>query len=99
MSQRITKAVVAAAETGTRFLPAAKALPKEMLPIVGKPLIHLVVEEPVEGGIEDVVLVKRGGKQSLEDHFGCDATFTYASDRSDIGRELDECIENLVREG
>jgi UTP--glucose-1-phosphate uridylyltransferase len=74
MSQRIRKAVVAVAGAGTRFLPATKALPKEMLPIVDKPIIQLVVEELVEAGIEDVILVTREGKQSLENHFSCDLT-------------------------
>ena len=66
---KITKAVVAVAGTGTRFLPATKSMPKEMLPIVDKPIIHLVVEELVEAGISDIIFVTNADKKSLEDHF------------------------------
>lgn len=65
----IKKAVVAVAGSGTRFLPATKAMPKEMLPIVDKPIIQLVVEELVEAGIEDIILVTKWDKKPLEDHF------------------------------
>lgn len=67
--QKITKAVIAVAGSGTRFLPATKSMPKEMLPIVDKPIIQLVVEELVEAGIKDIVLVTKWDKKSLEDHF------------------------------
>ena len=67
--KKIKKAVVAVAGSGTRFLPATKAMPKEMLPIVDKPIIQLVVEELVEGGIEDIILVTKWDKKPLEDHF------------------------------
>lgn len=66
---KIRKAIVAVAGSGTRFLPATKAMPKEMLPIVDKPIIQLVVEELVEAGIEDIILVTKWDKKSLEDHF------------------------------
>ncbi len=69
MSKRITKAVFPAAGLGTRFLPATKASPKEMLPLVDKPLIQYVVEEAVSSGIEEVVLVTGRGKRAIEDHF------------------------------
>lgn len=69
MSQRIRKAVIPAAGLGTRFLPATKAMPKEMLPIVDKPIIQYVVEEAVESGITDIIIVTSAGKRSLEDHF------------------------------
>ena len=69
MSTEITKAVFPAAGLGTRFLPATKASPKEMLPLVDKPLIQYVVEEAVSSGIEEVVLVTGRGKRSIEDHF------------------------------
>ncbi|MEK7557623.1 MAG: UTP--glucose-1-phosphate uridylyltransferase [Patescibacteria group bacterium] len=67
--QKITKAVVAVAGSGTRLLPATKTMPKEMLPIVDKPIIQLVVEELVEAGIEDIILVTKWDKKPLEDHF------------------------------
>lgn len=66
---KIKKAVVAVAGSGTRLLPATKAMPKEMLPIVDKPIIQLVVEELVEAGIEDIILVTKWDKKPLEDHF------------------------------
>ena len=66
---KIRKAIVAVAGSGTRFLPATKTMPKEMLPIVDKPIIQLIVEELVEAGIEDVILVTKWDKKPLEDHF------------------------------
>lgn len=66
---KITKCVIPAAGFGTRFLPATKAIPKEMLPIVDKPVIQYVVEEAVASGIEDVVIVTNSLKRSIEDHF------------------------------
>jgi UTP--glucose-1-phosphate uridylyltransferase len=69
VSARVRKAVIPAAGLGTRFLPATKAIPKEMLPIVDVPTIQLVVEEAVASGIEEIVLVTGRGKGSIEDHF------------------------------
>jgi UTP--glucose-1-phosphate uridylyltransferase len=66
---KIRKAVVPAAGFGTRFLPQTKAMPKEMLPIVDKPVIQYVVEELVDAGIEDVILVTGANKRAIEDHF------------------------------
>src|SRR5580704_8466803 len=68
-SKPVRKAVIAAAGFGTRFLPQTKAMPKEMLPIVDKPVIQYVVEELVEAGIEDIVIVTGYHKRSIEDHF------------------------------
>jgi UTP--glucose-1-phosphate uridylyltransferase len=67
--QKITKAVIGVAGAGTRFLPATKAMPKEMLPIVNKPIIQIVVEELVAAGIKDIILVTKWDKKPLEDHF------------------------------
>jgi UTP--glucose-1-phosphate uridylyltransferase len=69
MSAGVTKAVVPVAGLGTRFLPATKATPKEMLPVVDKPAIQYVVEEAVRAGLDDVVFVTGRGKSSIEDHF------------------------------
>ena len=69
MVQKVRKAVFPAAGLGTRFLPATKASPKEMLPLVDKPLIQYVVEEAVASGIESVIIVTGRGKASIEDHF------------------------------
>lgn len=67
--QPIRKCIIAAAGYGTRFLPATKAMPKEMLPIVDKPVLQYLVEEAVAAGITDIVIVTGRGKHSIEDHF------------------------------
>lgn len=67
--KKITKAVIPAAGYGTRFLPQTKAMPKEMLPIVDKPVIQYVVEEVVNSGIKDIVIVTGSNKRAIEDHF------------------------------
>ena len=67
--KKITKAVIAAAGFGTRFLPQTKAMPKEMLPVIDKPVIQYVVEELVESGIRDIIIVTGWHKRSIEDHF------------------------------
>lgn len=65
----IKKAIIPAAGLGTRFLPATKAMPKEMLPIVDKPTIQYIVEEAIAAGIEDIIIVTGKGKRAIEDHF------------------------------
>lgn len=67
--QKIRKAVIPAAGYGTRFLPATKATPKEMLPIVDKPTIQYIVEEALASGIEEILVVSGHGKRAIEDHF------------------------------
>ncbi len=67
--QKVRKAIIPAAGFGTRFLPATKAMPKEMLPIVDKPIIQYVVEEAVASGIEDIIIVTGWHKRTIEDHF------------------------------
>lgn len=67
--QKVRKAVIPAAGFGTRFLPQTKAMPKEMLPIVDKPVIQYIVEELVEAGIEDIIMVTGYHKRTIEDHF------------------------------
>jgi UTP--glucose-1-phosphate uridylyltransferase len=69
MPKKITKAVIAAAGLGTRFLPMTKAMPKEMLPIIDKPIIQYVVEEAVAAGITDIIIVGSTQKRAIEDHF------------------------------
>jgi UTP--glucose-1-phosphate uridylyltransferase len=69
MPKKITKAVIAAAGLGTRFLPMTKAMPKEMLPIIDKPIIQYVVEEAVAAGITDIIIVGSANKRAIEDHF------------------------------
>ncbi|HDX9631720.1 TPA: UTP--glucose-1-phosphate uridylyltransferase GalU [Bacillus cereus] len=67
--KRVRKAIIPAAGLGTRFLPATKAMPKEMLPIVDKPTIQYIVEEAIKSGIEDIIIVTGKTKRSIEDHF------------------------------
>lgn len=66
---KIRKAIIPAAGLGTRFLPATKAMPKEMLPIVDKPTIQYIIEEAIQSGIEDIIIVTGKGKRAIEDHF------------------------------
>ncbi|MDQ0000845.1 UTP--glucose-1-phosphate uridylyltransferase [Pseudarthrobacter sulfonivorans] len=69
MGKSITKAVIPAAGLGTRFLPATKAMPKEMLPVVDRPAIQYVVEEAVKAGLDDILMITGRSKRALEDHF------------------------------
>jgi UTP--glucose-1-phosphate uridylyltransferase len=93
MAKRVRKAVFPAAGLGTRFLPATKASPKEMLPLVDKPLIQYVVEEAVASGIESVIIITGRGKSAIEDHF--DVSFELEALLRERGREADL---RLVRE-
>lgn len=79
---RITKAAIAAAGNGTRFLPATKAIPKEMIPLIDRPIIQYLVEELAASGIEDVVFVSRWDKKALEDHFSRHPTLEDALEAS-----------------
>src|SRR5258706_10093446 len=87
MPQKVRKAVFPAAGLGTRFLPATKASPKEMLSLVDKPLIQYVVEEAVASGIESVIIVTGRGKGAIEDHF--DASFALEAVLRERGRGAD----------
>ncbi|MFC1633117.1 UTP--glucose-1-phosphate uridylyltransferase GalU [Patescibacteria group bacterium] len=69
MAQKVRKAVIPAAGFGTRFLPATKAMPKEMLPLVDKPVIQYIVEEAVAAGFEEIILITGRNKRAIEDHF------------------------------
>ncbi|MGL5694307.1 MAG: UTP--glucose-1-phosphate uridylyltransferase GalU [Peptostreptococcaceae bacterium] len=69
MQRRIRKAIIPAAGLGTRFLPATKAQPKEMLPIVDKPTLQYIIEEAVESGIDEILIITGKNKKSIEDHF------------------------------
>jgi len=89
---QVKKAVIPAAGFGTRFLPATKAQPKEMLPIIDTPVIQYVVQEAVDSGIEDILIVSGKGKRSIEDHF--DRNFEL---ESRIQEKEDEVIYNQLR--
>lgn len=92
---KIRKAIVAVAGSGTRLLPATKAMPKEMLPIIDKPIIQLVIEELVEAGITDIILVTKWDKKPLEDHF--DQNLSLLSDLRRNGKDrLAEDIEKIA---
>jgi len=88
----VKKAVIPAAGFGTRFLPATKAQPKEMLPIIDTPVIQYVVQEAVDSGIEDILIISGKGKRSIEDHF--DRNFEL---ESRIIEKEEEAIYNQLR--
>jgi len=87
---RVTKAVIPAAGLGTRFLPATKAQPKEMLPVVDKPAIQYVVEEAVKAGIDDILIITGRGKRSLEDHFDRSIELEVSLEKSGKFEQLEE---------
>jgi UTP--glucose-1-phosphate uridylyltransferase len=92
--QKIRKAVIPAAGYGTRFLPETKAMPKEMLPIVDKPVIQYVVEELVEAGIEQIIIVTGWHKRAIEDHFDRHLELEYKLAESGKTKQLEQ-IKNL----
>ncbi|HQD27376.1 MAG TPA: sugar phosphate nucleotidyltransferase, partial [Methanoculleus thermophilus] len=65
----VRKAVIPAAGLGTRFLPATKSMPKEMLPLIDRPVIQYVVEEAIDSGIDDLIIITGRGKRAIEDYF------------------------------
>ncbi len=95
---KVRKAIIPAAGMGTRFLPATKAQPKEMLPIVDKPTIQYIVEEAIKSGIEDIMIVTGRGKRAIEDHF--DKSYELEDILKEKGKEdlliLVKDISNLV---
>jgi UTP--glucose-1-phosphate uridylyltransferase len=102
----ITKAVIPAAGLGTRFLPATKAIPKEMLPVVDTPAIQYVVEEAVEAGLDDVLMVTGRNKGALEDHFDrqweLEAALEAKGDRNRLERVRESAVladVHYVRQG
>jgi UTP--glucose-1-phosphate uridylyltransferase len=90
---KIRKAVFPAAGFGTRFLPVTKAQPKEMLPIVDKPVIQYLVEEAVEAGIEEIVIVTGRGKRSIEDHFD----FSFELEHNLVEKGKHDLLEEVRR--
>ncbi|MBU4190557.1 MAG: UTP--glucose-1-phosphate uridylyltransferase GalU [Candidatus Thermoplasmatota archaeon] len=93
------KAVIPAAGLGTRFLPATKAQPKEMLPLVDKPAIQYVVEEAVSSGIKDIIIITGRGKRAIEDHFDKSFELEYILKRAGKTEELKKIqeISNMAR--
>src|SRR5580765_1595526 len=97
-TKRVRKAVLPAAGLGTRFLPATKAQPKEMLPVVDKPLIQYVVEECVASGIDNIIVVTGRGKNAIEDHFDSSPeleSFLEQKGKSDLAKLVRD-IGNMV---
>ncbi len=90
---KIRKAVIPAAGMGTRVLPASKAIPKEMLPIVDKPAIQYIVEEAVASGIEDILIITNRGKDAIEDHFDRHPSLEAALEKS--GKE--EMLKSVLQ--
>src|SRR5438309_11745795 len=98
-AKSVKKAIIPAAGLGTRFLPATKAIPKEMLPIVDVPTLQLIVEEALDAGIEEIVLVTGRGKSTIEDHF--DRSYELEHTLRERGKKdllaLVERVSNMVR--
>ena len=93
MKKRIRKAVIPAAGLGTRFLPATKAIPKEMLPVVDKPILQYIVEEAAASGIEQVILVTGRQKTAIEDHFDVSYELEDTLRRRGKDRQLELCVK------
>jgi UTP--glucose-1-phosphate uridylyltransferase len=97
-NHKIRKAVFPVAGMGTRFLPATKASPKEMLPVVDKPLIQYAVEEAAAAGITEMIFITGRGKRSIEDHF--DKAYELESELTARGKtELLEAVKDAVPKG
>ncbi|MDD4530533.1 MAG: sugar phosphate nucleotidyltransferase, partial [Candidatus Gracilibacteria bacterium] len=92
----ITKCIIPAAGFGTRFLPATKAQPKEMLPVVDKPVIQYLVEEAVASGIKDIVIVTGRGKRNIEDHFDMSFELEHTLVEKGKAKELEE-VEKISK--
>lgn len=90
---KVTKAVIPAAGLGTRFLPATKAQPKEMLPVVDRPAIQYVVEEAVRAGLDDILIITGRSKRSLEDHFDRNVELEYHLSAKGKDADLAEVVE------
>ena len=98
MNKKIRKAIIPAAGLGTRFLPATKAQPKEMLPIVDKPTIQYIIEEAINSGIEEILIVTGRNKKSIEDHFdkSVELEMELAKNHKDELLELVKDISDMV---
>lgn len=89
--KKVKKAIIPAAGLGTRFLPATKAMPKEMLPIVDKPTIQYIVEEAIASGIEDIIIVTGKGKRAIEDHFD----YAFELEQTLLNKEKFDLLEKV----
>lgn len=91
----ITKAIIPVAGIGSRFLPASKSIPKEMFPLVDKPVIHYIVKEAVESGIQDIIFVTSSNKKSLEDYFDANFELEYRLDKKGK-RDLKSAVREMA---
>ena len=98
MQRKVKKAVIPAAGLGTRFLPATKAQPKEMLPIVDKPTLQYIIEEAVASGIEEILIITGRNKKSIEDHFDKSVELELELEQKGKKELLDivQCISNMI---
>src|SRR5665647_281989 len=96
--QKIKKAVIPAAGLGTRFLPITKSMPKEMLPVVHKPVIQYVIEEAHHSGISDILIITGKGKRSLEDYFDKNNQIENNIYLDELDRTLEELNIFFVRQ-
>jgi UTP--glucose-1-phosphate uridylyltransferase len=94
MQMKVRKAIIPAAGLGTRFLPASKAQPKEMLPVVDKPAIQYIVEEAIASGIEDIMIVTGRNKRAIEDHFDKSVELEWTLEAKG-NREMLEMVRNI----
>ena len=99
MNNKIRKAIIPAAGLGTRFLPATKAQPKEMLPIVDKPTIQYIIEEAIASGIEEILVITGRSKKSIEDHFDRNVELEMELEKSgktellDLVRDISDMVD------
>ncbi len=93
---KVRKAIIAAAGLGTRFLPQTKAMPKEMLPIIDKPVIQIIVEEAVSAGVTDIIIVTGSTKRAIEDHFDRAVELEYElknKGKDDLAKQIKQIAE------
>ena len=99
MNKKIRKAIIPAAGLGTRFLPATKAQPKEMLPIVDKPTIQYIIEEAIASGIEEILIITGRSKKAIEDHFDRNVELEMELEKSgktellDLVRDISDMVD------
>lgn len=94
MLKKIRKAIIPAAGLGTRFLPATKAQPKEMLPIVDKPTIQYIIEEAIDSGIEEILIITGRNKKCIEDHFDKSVELEMELEKNNK-KEMLEMVKNI----
>ena len=92
---KVSKAIIPVAGLGTRMLPATKAIPKELLPILNKPIIQYVVEEAISAGIKEIIFITRSGKGAIENHFDINYELEYLLEKKGKRRIL-KSVKNLI---